>query len=80
LTERYCLYAQSPDGQLFRAEVHHQPWPLQRVEAEIRQNDLLAPHGVAISGPPELVHFSRQIDVVIWRPEPLNGSPRPTLR
>jgi uncharacterized protein YqjF (DUF2071 family) len=80
LTERYCLYAQSPAGQLYRAHVHHQPWPLQGAEAEIRQNDLLAPHGVAISGPPELVHFSRQIDVVMWRPEPLKGSPRPTLR
>jgi len=66
LTERYCLYAQSPRGQLYRGEVHHQPWPLQHVEAEIFQNELLVPHGIELSGPPALLHFSRRIDVVVW--------------
>jgi len=68
LTERYCLYAQSPEGQLYCTEVHHHPWPLQRVQVEIARNDLFAPHKLPISGPPELVHFSRHIDVVVWPP------------
>jgi uncharacterized protein YqjF (DUF2071 family) len=68
LTERYCLYAQSPTGQLYRSEVHHPPWPLQSAEATIRQNDLLAPHGITTSGPPALLHFARQLDVVVWSP------------
>lgn len=68
LTERYCLYARSPRGQLFRAEVHHHPWPLQRAEAEIERNDLLAPHGIRVTGPPALLHFSRKLDVVVWSP------------
>ncbi len=66
LTERYCLYAQSPRGRIFRAEVHHEPWPLQRAEAEISKNELLEPHGLSLDGPPQLLHFSRHIDVVVW--------------
>jgi uncharacterized protein YqjF (DUF2071 family) len=66
LTERYCLYARSPRGRLYRAEVHHPPWPLQRAEAEIERNELLDPHGLRVSGPPALLHFARRIDVVVW--------------
>ncbi len=69
LTERYCLYAQAPDGRLFRTEVHHRPWQLQRADAEIKKNDLLIPHGLEVEGPPALLHFSKRLDVVIWSPE-----------
>lgn len=68
LTERYCLYAQATDGALYRAEVHHHPWPLQHAEATIERNDLPAPHGFALDGPPALLHFARRIDVVVWTP------------
>jgi hypothetical protein len=68
LTERYCLYARSPRGELLRTEVHHRPWPLQRASAEIKRNDLFAPHGLSLSGPPKLLHFSRRLDVVVWPP------------
>lgn len=68
LTERYCLYAQSPKGAIYRSEVHHLPWPLQPAEASIDRNDLSRPHGLDIAGPPALLHFSRQIDVVVWSP------------
>ncbi len=68
LTERYCLYARSPDGSLLRNEVHHLPWPLQPAEAEIEQNSMLAPHGITIEGKP-LLHFARRVDVVAWSAE-----------
>jgi uncharacterized protein YqjF (DUF2071 family) len=71
LTERYCLYARAPAGGLFRGEVHHPPWPLQRAEAEISRNDLLAPHGLSLAERPELLHFSCRIDVVLWSLVPL---------
>ncbi len=74
LTERYCLYAQSPQGRLFRAEVHHEPWPLQRAEATIERNEMLVPYGIEVSGSPELLHFSRRIDVVVWSPERVAAS------
>ena len=68
LTERYCLYACSPQGQLYRTEVHHPPWPIQDAEAEIGRNDMLTPHGLHPSGPPPLLHFARGLDVVVWSP------------
>ena len=52
LTERYCLYAQGPDGGLRRTEVHHRPWPLQRAEAEITTHSMSAAGGLPVSGPP----------------------------
>ena len=69
LTERYCLYAVAPDGSLSRTEVHHAPWPLQRAEAEIEVNTMTAAGGVAVDGPPALLHFAKRIDVVVWGAE-----------
>ena len=68
LTERYCLYAQSREGELYRCDVHHIPWPLQRAAAEIRVNELAAPHRFELVGPPALLHFARRLDVVVWSP------------
>ncbi len=69
LTERYCLYARAPDGSLWRNEVHHMPWPLQRAHAEIERNSMLAVHGLSLEGPPSLVHFARSLDVAVWSGE-----------
>lgn len=68
LTERYCLYAMSPAGRLFRTDIHHHPWPLQRAWAEIRRNSIGAPLGLSLNRAPDLLHFSRRIDVVVWAP------------
>ncbi len=75
LTERYCLYAQAPDGTLYRAEVHHVPWPLQEASGEVDAELLLEPHGLRTSGAP-LLHFSRGVDVVVW---PLERLAEPRL-
>ena len=69
LTERYCLYARSPDGALWRNEVHHAPWPLQSARADVRLNTMLKSHGISVAGPPELLHFARRLDVVVWNGE-----------
>jgi hypothetical protein len=68
LTERYCLYACSAAGALYRCEVHHVPWPLQKAEAHIEHNTLLSVHGFETSAPPPLLHFARRVDVVMWSP------------
>lgn len=65
LTERYCLYAQDSAGALYRAEVHHLPWPLQQAVGEVEAAELVAPHGLHLAGTP-LLHFSRGVDVVVW--------------
>jgi uncharacterized protein YqjF (DUF2071 family) len=54
LAERYCLYARSPRGRLYRGEVHHAPWPLQRAEGDVAAAELLRPHGLSVAGPPLL--------------------------
>ena len=69
LTERYCLYAQCRRGRLYRAEVHHVPWPLQAASCEIRVNTMLRPHGLEVKQPVPLLHFARRLDVVVWPPE-----------
>jgi uncharacterized protein YqjF (DUF2071 family) len=63
LTERYCLYAEH-EGDLFRAEIHHRPWPLQAAEADVGVNTM-PPFGLELEGGP-LLHYSARQDVVIW--------------
>ncbi len=62
LTERYCLYAEH-EGDLFRAEIHHRPWPLQPAQARI---DLNTMPPVKVAQGETLVHYSARQDVVIW--------------
>jgi uncharacterized protein YqjF (DUF2071 family) len=69
LTERYCLYAQARDGSLWRNEVHHVPWPLQAAELSIEGNTMFESHGLAVSGPPRILHFAKRVDVVVWKGE-----------
>lgn len=69
LTERYCLYAQSPGGDLYRSEVHHLPWPLQKAKAQFQTNSLLRPYDIDLPDTPPLLHFAKRLDVVIWSPE-----------
>ena len=69
LTERYCLYAESPDRRIFRTDVHHRQWPLQKARASITRNTMLQPLGLALGDQAPLLHFGRRIDVVVWSPE-----------
>jgi uncharacterized protein len=62
LTERYCLYAQHR-GRIYRAEIHHRPWPLQPARASVALNTM-PPFEVPEDDP--LVHYSERQDVVIW--------------
>ena len=71
LTERYCLYAQSPKGKLYMAEVHHLPWPLQKAKADIQKNSLLKPWDIDLPDTSPLLHFAPRVDVIIWSPEKL---------
>jgi len=65
LTERYCLYTVFGVS-LFRAEIHHEPWPLQDAEAEISANTIAADAGIQLAEVPPLLHFSKRLEVLIW--------------
>ena len=66
LTERYCLYSESPKKQLYRGEVHHAPWPLQKCDVEIRTNTIVAPTGLTLPEAEPVAHFASRVDVVVW--------------
>ena len=78
LVERYCLYCQGPDGSLYRAEVHHTPWPLQEAAGHVEADELLDAHGLKVTGAP-LLHFSRGVDVVVWPLERIGVVSAPDL-
>jgi uncharacterized protein YqjF (DUF2071 family) len=64
LCERYCLYTADGDT-LYRAEIHHPPWPLQTGEATVALNTM-APAGVALPDDEPIVHYAHRQDVVLW--------------
>ena len=65
LTERYCLYAVN-SGRIFRAEIHHAPWPLQDAEAQIELNTMATAAGIFLPSVPPLLHFAKKLEVIIW--------------
>ncbi|HEY7362530.1 MAG TPA: DUF2071 domain-containing protein [Methylomirabilota bacterium] len=76
LTERYCLYAFDADGAMYRAEVHHRPWPLQSARVEIRHNTMARPLGLHLPDTPLLAHFSARLDVRVWGPRMCRAAAR----
>lgn len=62
LTERYCLYTED-GGHVYRAEIHHLPWDLQRGEAAV---DLNTMSPVALPDDEPQVLFAPRQDVVVW--------------
>ena len=66
LTERYYLYAADRRGQVYRAAVHHPPWPLQPAEADIVANTVAGSLGIALPETPPLLHYAHRMDVLTW--------------
>lgn len=65
LTGRYVLYSASRAGQIFRGEIHHTPWALQRAGAEVQVNTLSEQVGLPLEGEPHLL-YSERLDVRAW--------------
>lgn len=66
LTSRYCLYAASQSGQIYRGEIDHPPWQIQHGEVEIERNAMTDGIGVRLPDKSPLVHFARRTNVVAW--------------
>jgi uncharacterized protein YqjF (DUF2071 family) len=65
LTERYCLYTHAR-GRLYRGEIHHAPWPLQDANCRISENTIAAAAGIQLPAAAPLLHFARELNVLIW--------------
>ena len=62
LTERYSLYTAGSSG-LYRADIEHQPWPLQPARVEIARNTMADGLGVDVRERPPVTHFAARLDV-----------------
>ncbi|MCC6904868.1 MAG: DUF2071 domain-containing protein [Anaerolineae bacterium] len=69
-SERYALYTTDRTGGVYRGEIHHVQWPLQRAEADIERNTMTAGHGITLPDVPPLLHYADRIEVAVW---PLEG-------
>ena len=66
LTERYCLYSADTRRRIYRGEIDHQPWPLQKASASIHRNTLGDSLGIELNHPPAALHFAKLLDVRAW--------------
>jgi uncharacterized protein YqjF (DUF2071 family) len=66
LTDRDCLFAANREGAIFRGDIHHEPWPLQRAEVEIEANTMVSPLGLTLPPDRPVLHFAKRLDVDAW--------------
>jgi uncharacterized protein YqjF (DUF2071 family) len=69
LTERYCLYSAAAKGRIYRGEIHHPPWMLEKAEAQFLQNSMAEAAGLRMPAELPLLHFARRQDMVAWAPQ-----------
>jgi hypothetical protein len=69
LTERYCLYSASPEGRIYRGDIHHPPWLLQEAEAHFAHNTMAEASGLTLPAQQPLLHFAPRQDMVAWAPQ-----------
>jgi uncharacterized protein len=69
LTARWMLFSVTGRRHAW-ARASHQPWPLHRASALVRDDHLLTAAGLPAPGGEPLVHYSPGVDVAIGRPEP----------
>lgn len=71
LTERYCLYSTGREDRVWRVDIQHAPWPLQRAECELAHESVSAAAGIVLPAVPPLLHYAAAQHVLVWPPEPL---------
>ena len=65
LTERYCLETEH-ENKLYRARIHHNPWPLQTAQLVSLNSTMIESHGLpSPEGDPRL-HYCEELRVEIW--------------
>jgi hypothetical protein len=66
LTERYRFYCRCPrTHRVYQGDIFHEPWELQRAQAEIAFNTLTDEYGFAATAPP-LAHYCRGVKARVW--------------
>jgi uncharacterized protein YqjF (DUF2071 family) len=65
LTERYALDCEH-NGKLYRARIHHQPWPLQTAELVSFNSSMIESHLLPAPKGNPLLHYCEELRVEIW--------------
>jgi uncharacterized protein YqjF (DUF2071 family) len=65
LTERYCLYSERA-GEIYRARIHHAPWPLQKAGLSLLSSTMIESLGLATPKDDPLLHYAEELKVDIW--------------
>lgn len=65
LTERYCLYTED-EGQVYRARIYHDPWPLKEVSLKTFASTMIESHGLPTPEGDPVLHYNEEISVEIW--------------
>ncbi len=72
LVERYCLYTVNKKGVPLQADILHDPWHLERAEAEFHQNTLLTSLNIVPENEKPILHFAKQRVVRFWPIVPMS--------
>lgn len=66
LVERYILYAEDERRDLYRARVHHQPYPIQSVNVPTLEQTLTWAAGIKHPEHPAYQHYAREVNVKVY--------------
>jgi uncharacterized protein YqjF (DUF2071 family) len=66
LVERYFLYCSGRQGELYRGQVHHRPYPLQNARLEHCRQTLVTSAGLPCDSPPCHVLYSPGVHVEVF--------------
>src|SRR5688572_4872764 len=66
LVERYILYAEDEQRRLHRARVHHQPYPVQRVDVPELEETLVWAAGIRRADSVPMRHYAREVNVKVY--------------
>lgn len=69
LAERYCLYTVDHRLHVWRAEIHHAPWPLQPADVHLERNTMAQAAGITLDPQPQHCAYAFRLDTVVWWPE-----------
>ncbi len=66
LMERYILYTQDAGHELYRARIHHQPYPIQRADVPLLDETLVWAAGLRRPGGAALRHYASAVSVKVY--------------
>lgn len=66
LTSRWNFFCPNKAGGFIRGDIHHEPWPLQPAEVDIRTNTLLVDHGLPQPIGEPTLYYARRVHVLAW--------------